>query len=150
MRARNVEKRLVALVRSPRTAKTASDHHLLLGRADVMRGEDPQTPDERGTRFDRVVVLGVGAQKAGTSWFYDHLSQSPEFRPGIRREYHVFDSIDIPEQDYARDRITEQARDALTHADPGPAQSRALLRAAMLADPTAYFDHFATLFTRSH
>ena len=36
-------------------------------------------------------ILGVGAQKAGTSWLHAYLSKLPEVDLGFMKEYHVFD-----------------------------------------------------------
>lgn len=36
-------------------------------------------------------ILGVGAQKAGTSWLHAYLSRLPEVDLGFMKEYHVFD-----------------------------------------------------------
>lgn len=38
-----------------------------------------------------IFVLGVGAQKAGTSWLHSYLRQLPEVDLGFMKEYHVFD-----------------------------------------------------------
>ena len=38
-----------------------------------------------------IFVLGVGAQKAGTSWLHAYLSKLPEADLGFMKEYHVFD-----------------------------------------------------------
>lgn len=39
------------------------------------------------------LLLGVGAQKAGTSWVYRYLSGHPSCRPGPMKELHYFDTI---------------------------------------------------------
>jgi hypothetical protein len=38
-------------------------------------------------------VLGVGAQKAGTSWLHRQLTKSPFVNMGFTKEYHVWDAI---------------------------------------------------------
>lgn len=40
-----------------------------------------------------VLLLGIGAQKAGTSWVYQYLRRHPDCRPGPMKELHYFDSI---------------------------------------------------------
>jgi hypothetical protein len=41
----------------------------------------------------KTFILGVGAQKAGTTWLYHHLSHQPNFNMGCMKEYHVFDAL---------------------------------------------------------
>lgn len=41
----------------------------------------------------KIFILGVGAQKAGTSWLHHQLIKNSNFNFGHRKEYHVFDSI---------------------------------------------------------
>ena len=40
--------------------------------------------------------LGVGAQKAGTTWLHDQLALHPEVEVPRRKEVHYFDSVTIP------------------------------------------------------
>jgi hypothetical protein len=40
-----------------------------------------------------VFVLGVGAQKAGTSWLHSQVNNCPEADLGIIKEYHVWDAV---------------------------------------------------------
>jgi hypothetical protein len=74
-------------------------------------------------------LLGVGAQKAGTAWMHRYLESSPQCDPGFRKEYHVWDAVDLPSGRLARERIERQGGD----------------RARFLVDPDAYFDYFAGL-----
>lgn len=39
------------------------------------------------------LLVGVGAQKAGTSWVYHYLQRHPACRPGPMKEIHYFDTI---------------------------------------------------------
>lgn len=44
--------------------------------------------------MQKIFLLGVGAQKSGTTWLYNSLSNySLEFQEGICKEYHVFDGL---------------------------------------------------------
>lgn len=38
-------------------------------------------------------VLGVGAQKAGTSWLCTQLNKQPSANMGFRKEYHIWDAV---------------------------------------------------------
>lgn len=39
------------------------------------------------------LLLGIGAQKAGTSWVYHYLQRHPACRPGPMKEMHYFDTV---------------------------------------------------------
>ena len=74
-------------------------------------------------------LLGLGAQKAGTAWMHRYLESSPQCDPGFRKEYHVWDALDLPSGRLARERI----------------EKRGGLRAAFLTDPdTTPSSHFRT------
>ena len=74
-------------------------------------------------------LLGVGCQKGGTAWLHRYLEASPECDPGFRKEYHVWDSLDLPSGRLARERIESQGGQ----------------RAAFLHEPDRYFDYFSGL-----
>lgn len=94
-------------------------------------------------------MLGVGAQKAGTTWLSRYLQSSPEFQRGYRKEYHVFDALDLPSEDWMRRRHVNLARESLEAvARAEPADGTVLHRLAMLADLDFYYDYFTGLLTR--
>jgi len=74
-------------------------------------------------------LLGVGCQKGGTAWMHRYLEASPQCDPGFRKEYHVWDSLDLPSGKLARERIESQGGQ----------------RAEFLHDPDTYFDYFSGL-----
>ena len=43
--------------------------------------------------------------KAGTTWLHDYLAASPQCEPGVRKEYHVFDSLDLEHEPYLLGRV---------------------------------------------
>lgn len=45
-----------------------------------------------------VFVLGVGAQKAGTSWLHNYLNSLPEVDLGFMKEYHVLDQKHVKDK----------------------------------------------------
>ena len=71
------------------------------------------------TTGDKTFLLGTGAQKGGTTWLYHHLKASPQFVSGYRKEYHVFDAMDVKGQAYRRRRVLEEAEAALGRARAG-------------------------------
>ncbi|MGD0191536.1 MAG: sulfotransferase [Rhizomicrobium sp.] len=58
---------------------------------------------------DKTFVLGVGAQKSGTTWLHDYLSQRGDVFMPRRKELHYFDAKYRPDITGAkrRDRLTE-------------------------------------------
>ena len=77
-------------------------------------------------------LLGVGCQKGGTAWLHRYLEASPQCDPGFRKEYHVWDALDLPAGRLARERIEKQGG----------------RRAGFLTEPETYFDYFAGLLER--
>jgi len=79
------------------------------------------------------VVYGIGAQKAGTSWLFDCLSQSPDCHSLPTKELHYFDALYHPgEAGHLKERLTQLRRtveDLTEGVDPA---NRARLRKARL------------------
>jgi hypothetical protein len=97
----------------------------------------------------RTFVLGVGAQKAGTTWLHEHLASSPEFDPGFMKEYHVWDGLDLEVMAHFRDRLMDRVRRATRRLANGEEVNADNLRlATFYADPEAYFDYFELLLSR--
>ena len=97
--------------------------------------------ESRGT-----FVLGLGAQKSGTTWLSEYLGSSPQYDGGFRKEYHVLDVVDLPDERWLRQRLVGLAGKALEAIERGePADADVLHRAAMVADPDRYYDYFAAL-----
>lgn len=120
------------------------------GRARRLRqrnqpGEPPAQEHGAG-RPRKTFLLGVGCQKGGTTWLHHYLRGSPQMEQGYRKEYHVFDSRDLPSEEWMRDRILGMADDELQKARRGePADPVQLHRASMYVDPEFYYDYFAGL-----
>ncbi len=96
----------------------------------------------------KTLVLGVGAQKAGTSWLADHLARSPEVAEGCLKEYHLFDVLDLEAAAGLRETMLAKAERALARARRGASRAGdagALQRAVFYADPAAYYDYFGGL-----
>lgn len=97
----------------------------------------------------KTFLLGVGCMKGGTSWLHDYLAASPQCEPGFRKEYHVFDGLDLPAEAWMRRRVLGRARKALDAVESGGAgDATALQQASFYADPELYFDYFAALARR--
>ncbi|GAA5147001.1 hypothetical protein GCM10023340_18750 [Nocardioides marinquilinus] len=94
----------------------------------------------------KTFVLGLGAQKAGTTWVREYLRVSDRFAGGLRKEYHVFDTLDVEQVRWRAARIREEARAELDQAGAGEATGGVALQvAAMVARPSLYFTFFCGL-----
>lgn len=89
-----------------------------------------------------VFLLGVGAQKAGTSWLYQQLHSRRDADFGCLKEYHVHDARTVP----------ALARFKAIHANPWQPrtwiQPRTWLRQWFIHNPERYADYFNWLLTR--
>ncbi|MBS41816.1 MAG: hypothetical protein CMH83_01320 [Nocardioides sp.] len=97
-------------------------------------------------------LLGLGAQKAGTTWLSDHLRRTPGYTPGFMKEYHVLDVLDVDDERQRRAPMLERAAADLAAMaageEPAAGAGTRLQRASMLADPRRYHDYFADLLRR--
>lgn len=88
-------------------------------------------------------VLGLGAQKAGTSWLHAYFRTVPEFRIGFQKEYHVLDSLFVYKMRSTQVTQAKQTIEALKTRNYQKAPCpRLLKRMAMVADKEYYFDYF--------
>ena len=81
---------------------------------------------------DTTFLLGVGAQKAGTSWLHEQLHRRSDADFGFLKEYHVFDALEL--ERFANFRPKR----------PTPLKWRTWRRARFIARPERYFDYFAS------
>ena len=103
--------------------------------------------------MNRTFLLGLGCMKGGTTWLHDYLAGSPQCEPGIRKEYHVFDSRDAvgdtAREPWVLSRVLARASTALEDLAAGrPEDATFLQQAAMIGDEQLYFDYVAGLFSR--
>ncbi len=82
---------------------------------------------------DATFLLGVGAQKAGTSWLHDQLQRRGDADFGFLKEYHVFDALELERFACFRPK------------HPTPLKWRTWRRARFIERPERYFDYFASL-----
>lgn len=98
-----------------------------------------------------IFLLGLGAQKAGTSWLHDHLADHPQVVFGPMKEFHIFDALHLPDMHYFRDLrdinpIREPIRLLRVLVRTGRLPNRHhALRKKLLSSPERYADFFAQL-----
>ncbi len=92
----------------------------------------------------KAFLLGVGCQKGGTSWLHDYLTQSAQTDFGPMKEYHVFDELDLrneQEQEQAMMRLKRK----MERKNEEGAESNSGLRYNFRIDTNNYFDYFTNI-----
>ena len=105
-----------------------------------MAGETAMT--DQSSKPRGAFLLGVGAQKAGTSWLHKQLHNRPDADFGCLKEYHVHDARTIPELARFR-RLGIRATEPRTWVQP-----RTWMRQWFIQNPNRYTDYFSWLLTR--
>ncbi len=101
-------------------------------------------------------LLGLGAQKAGTTWLHDYLSVNGLVQFGGRKEYHVLDSYFGLEPNAQLMRFRRLALLMQDYHQNGPKEKlnrdlvQVLRYSLMGLDLQAYRDHFITLAREHH
>ena len=93
-------------------------------------------------------ILGVGAQKAGTTWLHDYLVSRDNVDMGFMKEYHVFDTKTLEECAGFRRKLD---RAVIQRAKKGYDQWRAnnfVRRLEFIEYPETYFEYFAELLSQ--
>ncbi len=81
--------------------------------------------------MEKRFILGVGAQKAGTTWLCEYLKSYDCVKYGLLKEHHVWDALYIPE--CAGVQVRQSARSLVP---------KKALRARMQRNPRFYFNYF--------
>ena len=89
-----------------------------------------------------VFLLGVGAQKAGTSWLHQQLHRRSDADFGFLKEYHVHDALTIPKLERFR-HLNVKLQTPRSWLQP-----RSWRRQRFFSDPRRYYNYFAWLLRR--
>ncbi|MEM9938493.1 MAG: sulfotransferase domain-containing protein [Pseudomonadota bacterium] len=106
------------------------------------------------TSEDKTFILGVGAQKCGTSWLFSYLNRNPAIASSTYKELHFFDAIYNPKwfgnfnDGFARD-ITEELQRQGTDEFNADRLRDASLRINALYDRDLYLTLFERNATRA-
>jgi hypothetical protein len=102
---------------------------------------------------DRRFVVGVGAQKAGTTWLYDYLGRHRDVAMSPIKELHYFDQVHRPDlcsmwpKEFERQTSDLMARLIAGRGGPINSLQYYVDRVRMNADPSAYLEYFDRLAT---
>ena len=101
------------------------------------------------SRPQKTFLLGVGAQKAGTTWLYDYLSCRKDSVMGYTKEYHVFDSLTLEGFDHFTKRAIADL--ALIETDKTKHLKKQNIQRflSFMDNPAEYYDYFAQLLKTS-
>lgn len=94
----------------------------------------------------KTFILGVGAQKAGTTWLYSYLNRHPNINMGILKEYHIFDQLF--NSDKSETAANTGGRSISKIGNELRRERALMLRERFLKDPNTYFDYFQKLLKR--
>ena len=103
----------------------------------------------------KTFILGVGAQKGGTSWLHRQLTKNNTIDLGFRKEYHVFDAIEgnsgLREKKIQRIlRSNSKGRLGLNHGQSIKSnRAFATLELSFIDNVDNYFNYFDYLYLRS-
>ena len=90
-------------------------------------------------------ILGVGAQKAGTTWLHDYLVSRNNVDMGFIKEYHIFDTMTLEECAGFRRKLDASIIRAAEQNYEQWRENPRVLRLEFLEYPEKYFDYFAKL-----
>lgn len=97
----------------------------------------------------KVFILGVGAQKSGTTWLHSQLERCGNVDMGCTKEYHVFDVIYSENRPGFRRNLLESIAERIAQNAIGTEQNRYLCKQlSFIDDPENYFDYFDYLHAR--
>jgi hypothetical protein len=88
------------------------------------------------TERNGTFVLGLGAQKAGSSWLHAQLNHRRDAEFGFLKEYHIHDALTLPEAGFSNRRQRSLIK------------PRTWRRQRFIAQPQRYYDYFASLLRR--
>jgi hypothetical protein len=88
------------------------------------------------TERNGTFVLGLGAQKAGSSWLHAQLNRRRDADFGFLKEYHIHDARTLPEAGFSNRRMRSLIK------------PRTWRRQRFIAQPQRYYDYFSSLLRR--
>lgn len=101
--------------------------------------------------MQKTFILGLGAQKSGTSWLYDYLSGDAAADFGTLKEYHIWDALTLPElahYDMRAGQLKNRTVAKLISKLKGTGPDGWVLRGELQQDARHYFDYFEELLSQ--
>lgn len=92
---------------------------------------------------NKIFILGIGAQKSGTSWLYQYLKKHPNVNLGFMKEYHVFDAIYLNHRKI-RENILQSRINRVVN-DPKKPTIKDIMLLKFIGNTDVYFQYFRNL-----
>jgi hypothetical protein len=93
--------------------------------------------------MEKIFVLGVGAQKSGTTWLHDYLNAHPQSSMGLAKEYHVFDALNVSEPGLQKRFLQRRINMLFQGLEKLRPMDRLITE--FLGDTQRYYDYFSDL-----
>ncbi|EIC91886.1 hypothetical protein IMCC13023_03650 [Candidatus Aquiluna sp. IMCC13023] len=99
-------------------------------------------------------ILGLGAQKAGSTWLFEYLSTHPQANMGGWKEFGFWDTLFLEDQTRRlgyQERLRKLEKSGIRKFEPSNKAMRKNLTTALrlMGTPDEYFPHFASLAEQS-
>lgn len=94
----------------------------------------------------KIFLLGVGAQKCGTTWLYNYLKNHKNTEMGFLKEYHIFDALHIRECKNYLDRRLNLASKIINDRDRNKASQTGIFKLLdFYIDTQSYYNYFSSI-----
>lgn len=95
----------------------------------------------------RTFILGVGAQKSGTTWLFKQLIKSKDFCKGFSKEYHLFDSLHLDHCGNSTQHISRRIKNYPFQEGDDFIEKHKKIMLNFYADKNKYYDYFDSILT---
>lgn len=98
---------------------------------------------------EKIFILGVGAQKCGTTWVQDYLGSSSRSDFGFTKEYHYFDALHSEECECFYSMVVKDVIEQLESENTKVmSNNNAIQKLAFFSNPDLYYAYFTDLLSR--
>lgn len=95
----------------------------------------------------KTFILGVGAQRTGSTWLYSQIRKNPQINMGFCKEYHVFDALFTS---YFPKYRGLMGGERPPHGERLRKMKKELKRLSFIHNPERYFDYFDRLYDQNN
>lgn len=98
----------------------------------------------------RTFILGVGAQKSGTTWLSKQLNNAQNYVPGLMKEYHIFDTLHLGEKHHEDTKILKKLKNFSQDIDEKEFHRRSQIVNSFYSNTQNYYDFFDELLLKEY